>query len=62
MPIDAAGELAALIDGRRTYALVAGHLVHREPLRIRAGQVGRGIYVEHRCAATYTQPSLIGAA
>lgn len=60
-PVDRTGEFTALLDGRRTFALVAHELVHRHPGRIRAGLTGAGVHVEHRCAETYRQPSLIGA-
>jgi len=57
-PVDQAGELAALLDGCRTFALVTGELVYRSPGRIRIGLVGAGLFVEHRCT-TYRQPSLL---
>jgi hypothetical protein len=60
-PVDQAAELAALLAGLRTYAMVGGELAYRSAFLIRHGQVGRGIHVEHRCA-TYVQPTLIGAA
>ncbi len=50
-PVDPAGELAALCDGRRTYGLVAdGTLALRDEWRIRSG-VGLKLYVEHPCGA-----------
>jgi hypothetical protein len=60
-PLDPTGELAALLDGRRTFALIAHELVHRHPGRIRAGLIGAGLRAEHRCVV-YSQPTLIGAA
>ncbi len=60
-PVDRSGELAALLDGRKTFALVAHELVHRHPGRIRFGLTGSSVHVEHRCAANYVQPTLIGA-
>ena len=61
-PVDRAGDVAALMADRRTFALVAHELVHRHPGRIGDGLIGAGVYVEHRCAESYRQPSLIGAA
>lgn len=48
-PINPAGELDALIQGRWTYGrLRDGSLQHREPSTIAAGAT-RPVYVEHRC-------------
>jgi hypothetical protein len=60
-PLTLANELAALLDGRWTYALRAGELVHRDQWVIRAGIVGTSLHAEHRCPPRYTQPR-IGAA
>jgi hypothetical protein len=59
-PVTPAEEIAALVEGRWTFALRCGELVHRDAIRIRGGYVGQSVHAQHRCAA-YTQPSLIGA-
>jgi hypothetical protein len=58
MPLDAPAEIAALLEGRWTFALAHGELVHRDALRIRGGYVGDSIHAQHRCAPTYRQPTL----
>lgn len=57
-PLTAAEEIAALLDDRWTYALLAGELVHRDHWRIRGGLVGRSIHAQHRCPPRYSQPTL----
>lgn len=48
--VDPAGEVAALIQGHRSFASVAGgELAERTVGRIRAGLVGSGVRIEHRC-------------
>lgn len=49
-PISQTEEVTALVDGRWTYARLAGSLLAlRDPCRIAGGLVGQGIYVAHRC-------------
>lgn len=51
-PLTFHGELRALLAGRRSYALSAGRLIHRNRDRIR-GDLRRGrpvVFASHRCA------------
>lgn len=59
-PVDRAGELAALLEGRWTFARSrVGLLIHRNESRVRGGLVGESIHAQHRCER-YRQPSLMG--
>lgn len=47
---DEAGELRALLEGRRTYVRAIGGLVERTSERIRGGTLRGDVHREHRCA------------
>jgi hypothetical protein len=51
--INPAEEIDALLSNRRTYTLIAGELVYREPVRIR-GQLRGVILAEHKCVSRKT--------
>lgn len=50
-PIDTAGEIAALAEGRSTYTLLTygTELVHRDQHRIRGGHLRGTTHRQHRC-------------
>ena len=48
-PLDKAGELAALLQGRWTYSLHNGELVYRDPIRIKGGSISGPVLAEHQC-------------
>lgn len=46
--LTAAGELAAILAGRMTFALIRGELLHRHEFRIKHGKAAP-IFAAHRC-------------
>jgi hypothetical protein len=49
-PVDNAGEISAILDGRWTFVLTQfRHLVHRDAHRITAGKPRGTIHAEHHC-------------
>ncbi len=49
-PVDALGELLAIVAGRWTYAMRVGELAYREDWCLRAGFPAGGVFVAHHCA------------
>jgi hypothetical protein len=54
--LDRAGEIAALIEGRITYSLIAGELVDRDATRIRSPNQKGSVYAEHKCTREKVSP------
>lgn len=48
-PVNALGEILALVAGRWTYAMRGGVLAYREDWHLRAGFPERGVFVAHGC-------------